>query len=542
MSAVAGFGSCQAGRSGMPGLLLHPSRICWPKSGWTLSGTRPEPHNVLFILCRTLLTWHRCREPPSLEVLRSAPIMRHLLRKLRPSDLAALTGSCRTAATTVKQELEFIQRSLEQMLHVSEANVAGGCFCVHKWASQSIQVPSPCGCKCLVARQDAASLNLEVLGSPASAARAVKGQLLGMPRWSGDSSQVAVAIALPQDADEESGPYAHTITQFSFWNTESQKWTSSYVNACFEDQCDLAMLYWAPSMQHGYWLAVTLRKTLQVEGLTCDNLLLLSAAGGSRRHKVQLATASTKKAHAAKLVWSADSSRIALVVGHKLWVRSATSRHQLLQDGVANNGQAVAWAPSGQWVLCQGAFVGAGLEQLHVPGEVASDTVEPVHHSWSVADTLAACLALTWGAPGVVAVTKDGLYTFSVGRGPILTPQHTIPAAFDATWGWVHGPATECAFDWAPDGQWLLCLRQLSEREGWARFAVLLVHPASGRTKSLPCHLQRAAKLSQSADMRLATASQWAPDSCSVWVGVADMDCMEPLLDGGFSQWLLRFK
>ena len=66
------------------------------------------------------------------------------------------------------------------------------------------------------------------------------------------ASHVAVAIALPQDADEESGPYAHTITQFSFWNTESQKWTSSYVNACFEDQCDLAMLYWAPI--HAAWV------------------------------------------------------------------------------------------------------------------------------------------------------------------------------------------------------------------------------------------------------------------------------------------------
>ena len=108
LSAVAGFGKSSAGTTGRPGLLLHPLRLCWPKPGWTLNGTKPEPlQRCCTILCRTLLIWHRCREPPSLEVLRSVPILRHLLRQLRPSDLAALMGSCRTAATTVKQELQF---------------------------------------------------------------------------------------------------------------------------------------------------------------------------------------------------------------------------------------------------------------------------------------------------------------------------------------------------------------------------------------------------------------------------------------------------
>ena len=129
---------------------------------------------------------------------------------------------------------------------------------------------------------------------------------------------------------------------------------------------------------------------------------------------------------------------------------------------------------------------------------------------------------------------------FSVKEGPILIPEHTRSLAFNATW--VRIRVTRCTFDWAPGGQWLLCLLQLAEKDGFQDFTVLLIHPASGRIESLPCQLRRAAKLSQNAAMRQATASQWAPDGCSVWVGVFDMDLEQPSPKNAFRQWLLRFK
>ena len=336
------------------------------------------------------------------------PIMRHLLSRLQPADLAALAASCRTAATTVKQELPFIQHSLEQTLPVSVGRVASGAFCVHQWSTDSIQIPSPCGSRCLVATQVAGSLILEVLGNPP---QTVEGQLLGLPCWSSDSTYVAVAVALPQHAVEASaqrtGRATHSLTQISFWNTRSQAWTPMYVNACVEDQADLAMLYWAPSTEHGYWVAATVRKTRYPEGVVRDNLLFFSTVRASTHtDSIQLATESTEREQAGTRSWSPDSSRIALAFRRHLWVRSAISQHQLRQGGVANNGQALAWAPSGSWVLCQEAFVSAGLEQLHPSGYVVHQLVR---HSLSVADTLAASLALTWGTPGVVAVTSDAL-------------------------------------------------------------------------------------------------------------------------------------
>ena len=57
LSAVAGFGkSSSAGITGRPGLLLHPLRLCWPKPGWTLNGTKPDRFTKCTTLCRTMLT------------------------------------------------------------------------------------------------------------------------------------------------------------------------------------------------------------------------------------------------------------------------------------------------------------------------------------------------------------------------------------------------------------------------------------------------------------------------------------------------------
>ena len=479
-----------------------------------------------------------------MEVLRSVPIMQHLLSRLQPADLAALAASCRAAAAAVEQELPLIQHSLEQNLRVSVAKLASNSFSVHQWSTTSIQIPSPCGSRCLMAMQDARSLTLEVLGHPVSAARVMEGQLWGMPRWSGDSSCVAVAVAMPQHAAEETakstGRPCPTLTTINLWNTSSYAWTSTHFSTFPDTRADLAVLYWAPTEDAGYRLAASARTNSHTAGFTRDHLFILGLAGASMIESIRLAAEGTEKEHAATLHWSPDSSRIALVVNRYLWVRSAISEQHLLKDRVAEIGQAVAWAPSGQWVLCHLAFVGASLEHLHAIGGESDDPAQIVPHSEGVAKILAACFALTWGAPGVVAVTGDALHIFSVKEGPVLIPEHTRSLAFDATW--VRIRVTRCTFDWAPGGQWLLCLLQLAEKDGCESFTVLLVHPASGRTKSMPCLLRRAAQLSHNAALRLATASQWAPDACSAWVGVLDMDPEKPSAKDAFRQWLLRFK
>ena len=441
-----------------------------------------------------------------------------------------------------------MQHSLEQALRVSEAKVASNLFSVHQWSTTSIQIPSPCGSRCLMAMQDARSLTLEVLGHPASAARAVDGQLLGMPRWSSDSSSVAFALISPPHAVEHAarrwGQDVQSLTQILFWNTNSQAWKASFMSTLSEDQADLAMLHWAPTMEHGCRLATSWRQTLYADGITRDILIILSAAGAGLHDGIQVATGSTEKAHAATLHWSPDSSQIALIASGHLWVRSTISEHQLLQQDVAYNPEAIAWAPSGQWVLCMMAFVPAGLEQLQAAGNAVDDTTrsQPIPHCQDAENILSACTAVTWGTPGVVAVIQDYLEIFKVEPGPRLIPQHSISEAFEVRQGRSPCPVTRCSFDWAPGGQWLLCLMHLAAKDGSKHFAVLLVHPASGHTKSMPCQLRRAAKLRHRARMRLATASQWAPDGCSAWVGVLDMDLEKPSSDDAFRQWLLRFK
>ena len=484
-----------------------------------------------------------CSSSVVMDVLHAPPIMRHLISKLALQDLANLAATCRTAAALISGEDQFLARTMEQALHASQANLAEDKFNCRTWSSGVITIPSPDCIKYLQVTSvrtpsGSASLNLIIQGGPARGVALGQGQqLLGLPCWSRDGTAVAVAVSWYDLSDIVlSTSSIEMQSAVVIWDViaDTTRSVTGFGSGPAPD--DRVGMHWAPASSLGHQLVITLREAL--EDRSCRHNFLLIGAHGECKH-LQSSDAVLDGCQTCELIsWSPDSSQVALAFGCNLYIaffdsqafwESAAGLPTASKD-VAAACRPITWAPSGSWILCQSCFVRPmprGEKMLPCADHGASDI-------------LADCTALTWGSSGVVAATTGHVYVFKVVKGPDLVQLHKVELAAGHS---VHSPALHLAPD---DSGWVACLIQLDTNANKGALQLLMLDLDCGYAHRIPVRAGGgqddyfAVMLANAATLQ--TACVWAPDGCSIWVGVLEMQ-YERLKQAPdtFEGWLLRF-